>query len=56
MLTFTVSATVREAVRKYISSQEEHHRLKSFREEFVELLEKAGVEYPTFRIPSVVIL
>jgi len=42
---FTVSATVREAVRKYISSQEEHHRLKSFREEFVELLEKAGVEY-----------
>ena len=42
---FTVSATVRDAVRKYISNQEEHHRLKSFREEFVELLEKAGVEY-----------
>ena len=41
----TVSATVRDAVRKYISNQEEHHRLKSFREEFVELLEKAGVEY-----------
>ena len=42
---FTVSATVRDAVREYISNQEEHHRLKSFREEFVELLEKAGVEY-----------
>ena len=42
---FTVSATVRDAVRKTISNQEEHHRLKSFREEFVELLEKAGVEY-----------
>jgi putative transposase len=42
---FKVSATVRDAVRKYISNQEEHHRLKSFREEFVELLEKAGVEY-----------
>ena len=42
---FTVSATVRDAVRKYISNQEEQHRLKSFREEFVELLEKAGVEY-----------
>ena len=42
---FTVSATVRDAVRKYISNQEEHHRLKSFREEFVELLEKTGVEY-----------
>jgi putative transposase len=42
---FKVSATVRDAVRKYISNQEAHHRLKSFREEFVELLEKAGVEY-----------
>jgi REP element-mobilizing transposase RayT len=42
---FTVSATVRDAVRKYISNQEEHHLLKSFREEFVEFLEKAGVEY-----------
>ena len=42
---FTVSATVRDAVRKYISNQEEHHRLRSFREELVEFLEKAGVEY-----------
>jgi putative transposase len=40
-----VSATVRGPVRKYISNQEEHHQLKPFREEFVELLEKAGVEY-----------
>ena len=43
---FTVSSTVRDAVRKYISNQKEQHRLKSFREEFVELLEKAGVERP----------
>jgi REP element-mobilizing transposase RayT len=42
---FTVSATVRDAVREYISNQEEHHRLKPFREEFIEFLEKAGVEY-----------
>jgi putative transposase len=42
---FTVSATVRDAVRKYISNQEEHHRLKPFREEVVALLEKARVEY-----------
>jgi putative transposase len=42
---FSVSATVRDAVRKYISNQEEHHRCKSFREELVEFLEKAGVEY-----------
>ena len=42
---FTVSATSREAVKHYIANQEEHHRLKSFREELVEMLNKAGVEY-----------
>ena len=42
---FTVSATAREAVRSYIANQEEHHRVKSFREELVEMLDKAGIEY-----------
>ena len=43
---FTVSASARTAVRRsYIANQEEHHRRKTFREELVELLEKAGVEY-----------
>ena len=42
---FTVSATSREAVRSYIANQEEHHRVKSFREELVEMLNKAGIEY-----------
>ena len=42
---FTVSATAREAVKHYIADQDEHHRLKSFREELVEMLNKAGVEY-----------
>jgi putative transposase len=42
---FTVSATAREAVRQYIARQEEHHRTKSFREELVEMLKKAGIEY-----------
>ncbi len=42
---FTVSATSREAVRLYIANQEEHHRTKSFREELVAILNKAGVEY-----------
>jgi REP element-mobilizing transposase RayT len=42
---FTVSATSRDAVRHYIASQEEHHRVKSFREELVEMLNKAGIEY-----------
>jgi REP element-mobilizing transposase RayT len=42
---FTVSATSVEAVRDYIARQEEHHRVKSFREEFVGMLEKAGIDY-----------
>lgn len=42
---FTVSATSLEAVRDYIAKQEEHHRVKSFREEFVAMLEKAGISY-----------
>ena len=42
---FTVSATAREGVKHYIANQEEHHRVKSFREELIEMLHKAGVEY-----------
>jgi REP element-mobilizing transposase RayT len=42
---FTVSATSRDAARHYIANQEEHHRVKSFREEVVEMLNKAGIEY-----------
>jgi REP element-mobilizing transposase RayT len=42
---FTVSATARETVQRYIANQEEHHRVRSFREEFVEMLAKAGIEY-----------
>ena len=42
---FTVSATSREAVRHYIGNQEEHHRGKSFREELIEMLKKAEIEY-----------
>jgi hypothetical protein len=42
---FTVSPTAREAVRNYIAGQAEHHRTRTFREELMELLAKAGVEY-----------
>ena len=42
---FTVSASARESVRQYILNQEEHHRVKSFREEWIEMLDKAGVKY-----------
>ena len=42
---FTVSATSRVAVRGYIANQEEHHRVKPFREELLEMLNKAGIEF-----------
>lgn len=42
---FTVSASGCEAVRAYIARQEEHHRVKSFHEEWVEMLEEAGIDY-----------
>ncbi len=42
---FSVSATARDAVKQYIAHQEEHHRVKSFREELIEMLNRAGVEY-----------
>jgi REP element-mobilizing transposase RayT len=42
---FTVSATSRNAVREYIRNQEEHHRAKSFREECIAMLDKAGIAY-----------
>ena len=42
---FTVSATSRKQVLSYIANQEDHHRVKSYREELIELLERAGIEY-----------
>ena len=42
---FSVSPTARPAVQRYIQNQEEHHRHKSLKEELIELLEKAGVEF-----------
>jgi REP element-mobilizing transposase RayT len=42
---FTVSATARAAVKKYVANQEEHHRVRSYREELIAMLTKAGIEY-----------
>jgi REP element-mobilizing transposase RayT len=42
---FTVSESQLAIVRKYILSQEEHHRKFSFREEFIELLKRHGIPY-----------
>jgi len=42
---FTVSVTGRVAVRKYIANQDEHHRVRTFREEYIKMLAKANIEY-----------
>src|SRR5258708_598671 len=42
---FTVSPTARGAVKHYIAGQAEHHRVKSFREELIEMLRRAEVEF-----------
>lgn len=42
---FSVSASQVSMVKKYIANQEEHHRKRSFEEEFTEMLRKCGVEY-----------
>lgn len=42
---FTVSVSLLETVRNYIARQEEHHRKKTFQEEYLELVKRSGVEY-----------
>ena len=42
---FTVSPSQRKVVRRYIIEQEEHHRTRSFRDEYLELLRLSGVEF-----------
>jgi REP element-mobilizing transposase RayT len=42
---FTVSASGRPEVRRYIENQEEHHRERSFREELKIMLQRSGVAF-----------
>ena len=42
---FSVSASLVETVTNYIRNQEQHHRGRTFEEEFLVLLKKAGVSY-----------
>ena len=42
---FTVSPSACGHVRGYIKNQREHHQQKTFREELVDLLQRAGIEY-----------
>ncbi|MCE9531030.1 MAG: IS200/IS605 family transposase [Planctomycetes bacterium] len=42
---FTVSAPARSGVQRYIANQEEHHRAITSRDELLDLLAKAEIEY-----------
>jgi putative transposase len=42
---FTVSASAVPDVRRYVQNQEEHHRVRSFREELEIMLNRPGVKY-----------
>jgi len=42
---FTVSPSLRMTVRRYIENQEEHHRRKTFQEEYRALLERSGITF-----------
>jgi putative transposase len=42
---FTHSHSQIDTVVKYILSQEEHHRKKTFKEEYLEMLEKNNIEF-----------
>lgn len=42
---FSVRASQCEAVPNYIEQQVEHHRKRTFREEYLELLGRSGVQF-----------
>ena len=42
---FSVSTSQIEKVRRYIENQVEHHQVKTFKEELIELLMKHGVDF-----------
>ena len=44
-LGLTVSPSQLEKVRRYILNQEQHHRRKTFQEEYLELLKLSAIEY-----------
>ena len=42
---FTYTTKEKERLIQYVMRQEEHHKKKCFREEYIELLEEHGIEY-----------
>ena len=47
---FSVSSSLLKTVQAYIRNQAEHHRKRSFEEEFRALLDKSGVAYDAERL------
>jgi putative transposase len=47
---FSVSPNARAQVQKYIANQLRHHCVKTFRQEFVEFLTKAGVPHEALNL------
>ena len=42
---FSVSQSQRETVKEYIANQTEHHRTRSFEQEFIAMLERSEIQY-----------
>jgi putative transposase len=42
---FSYSQSAVKNVYRYIENQEQHHQLQTFKKEYLELLEKSGIEY-----------
>ena len=42
---FSVSQSMSETVKEYISGQREHHQKQSFRDEYLQLLGRHAVEF-----------
>jgi putative transposase len=42
---FTYSIKEKDRLIEYVKNQDEHHRIKSFKEEYIELLNEHGIEF-----------
>jgi len=42
---FTVSSTARDVVNNYIKNQAEHHKQRTFREELIDMLQRADIDF-----------
>ena len=42
---FTISHSQVDSVRRYIQNQREHHRVRTFKDEFMELLKRHAIDF-----------